>query len=69
MQAEVLVKKWGNSLGVILPKQMVEKEHLEENEKIVIDVRKEANLTKIFGTLKTDITGQEFKDLIRKGWD
>ena len=68
MAIEVTVKKWGNSIGVILPKELVRKENLEENKKIIIEVVKEANLVKLFGSLKKKISGQEFKDMVREGW-
>jgi len=68
METEVLVKKWGNSLGVVLPKQLVDAENLSENDKIILDVRKEADLTKMFGSAKIGMSGQELKDLVRKGW-
>ena len=32
-------------------------------------VAKEADLREVFGSLKTKIKGQEFKDFVRKGWD
>lgn len=65
---EVLIKKWGNSVGVILPKALVEKQGLKENEKVLVEVVKEANLEHLFGSLKRKMTGQEFKDVVRKGW-
>jgi len=71
MTTEVTVRKWGNSLGVILPKELVEKRHLKENDKIVlIDVVKEVDLTNIFGSLKgkLKLSGQELKDMAREGW-
>ena len=68
MASEVVIKKWGNSMGVILPKELIEKEGLKENKKVLIEIVKEANLTKLFGSLKRKMSGQEFKDMIRKGW-
>ncbi|MEK6886625.1 MAG: AbrB/MazE/SpoVT family DNA-binding domain-containing protein [Nanoarchaeota archaeon] len=68
MAEEVVIKKWGNSYGIVLPKEVMEKKHLKENEKIVIEVVKEANLQKMFGSLKRKMSGQEFKDMVRKGW-
>lgn len=68
MATELIVKKWGNSMGVILPKELVEKEKLKENDKIVVEVVKKADLRDIFGSLKLKMSGQEFKDLARKGW-
>ena len=68
MAIEVILKKWGNSIGLVLPKDVVEKERLEENEKVLIEVVKEADLSKLFGTLKKKVSGQEFKDMMRQGW-
>ena len=74
MATEVTVKKWGNSMGIILPRELVEKNKLEENDKIIIEVVKKADLRHLFGSLKrktndkTRITGQEFKDIVREGW-
>ena len=71
MAVEVEIKKWGNSLGVILPKELVNQQHLEEHEKILIQTIKKTNLSDIFGSLKGKIkmSGQEFKDLAREGWE
>ena len=69
MENETVVKRWGGSLAVVLPKDLVNQRHIEENDKVIIDIRKEADLRDIFGTLKTKTTGQQFKDLVRKGWD
>ncbi len=68
MAIEVVVKKWGNSVGVILPKELVERESIKENEKVLLEVVKEANLEGIFGSLKRKMPGQEFKDMVREGW-
>ena len=68
MAIEVVVKKWGNSVGVILPKELVERESIKENEKVLLEVVKEANLGGIFGSLKRKMPGQEFKDMVREGW-
>lgn len=69
MATELIVKKWGNSMGVILPKELVEKERLKENDKILVQVVKKADLRKFFGSLKLGMSGQEFKDFVRKGWE
>ena len=69
MAIEVIIKKWGNSLGAIFPKKEIEKEHLRPNEKIIIEVVKKADLRNIFGSLKRKMSGQGFKDLVREGWE
>ncbi len=68
MAIEVTVRRWGNSMGVILPKEVVEGGKLKENEKILIEVVKEADLSNLFGSLKRKMSGQEFKDMVREGW-
>ena len=69
MAVEAKVRQWGNSLGVILPKQFVEHEELHEGDVILLDVVKEADLSDIFGSLPRKMSGQEFKDMVRKGWE
>lgn len=68
MAFEVVVRKWGNSFGVIFPKDFVRKKNLHTHEKVLVEVVKEADLRKVFGTLKTNISGQKFKDMVREGW-
>ena len=36
MAIEVVVKEWGNSLGIVLPRELVKKEHIKKNKKIII---------------------------------
>jgi len=69
MAIEVVVKKWGNSMGVLLPKNEIEKYHLKVNDKLIIEVIKKANIMDLFGSLKGKVSGQEFKDMVRKGWE
>ena len=40
MQAKSKLKRWGNSFGVVVPKDIVEKEGLKEGEEVEISVRK-----------------------------
>lgn len=71
MAIEVEVRKVGNSLGIILPSDFVRERHLKVNDKVNILITKQADLSKIFGSLKGKLkmSGQEFKDLAREGWD
>lgn len=69
MAVEVVIRKWGNSLGVIFPKEFAREIDLKINEKVMVEVVKEANLKKIFGSLKTKVSGQKFKDFVRRGWN
>ena len=69
MAIEVKVKKWGNSLGIILPKELVNEKNIKINDKINVDIGVKADLSDIFGTLDMGMSGQKFKDMVRKGWD
>jgi len=68
MTSKAIVRRWGNSLGIILPKELVEKESLKENEEIFVNVVKEADISEFFGSLKRKMSGQKFKDMVREGW-
>ena len=46
-------RKWGSSLGIIIPKEVVEELKLRENQEIIIDVKpKENPLKELFGSAK-----------------
>lgn len=67
MQTKSKLKKWGNSYGVVVPKEIVEKEGLVEGEIVEISVRKAAEVERLFGKyLFKDLQSQ--KDAMRKGW-
>ncbi len=69
MAVEVTLKKWGNSVGLILPKEFVDKRHLKEDQKIAIEIVEVGDLRKIFGSGgKSKMSGQEFKDMVKEGW-
>jgi len=69
MTIQVRLRKWGNSLGIILPKDFADRERLQENKKIIIKIVKEADLSDIFGLVKKrKMPGQKMKDLSREEW-
>ena len=46
-------KKWGNSLGIRIPKSVAEELGLKEEQEVVIEIeRKENPLRELFGALK-----------------
>lgn len=46
-------KKWGNSLGVIIPRGLVNKMKLNENQEIAIEIKSKTNvLNELFGFAK-----------------
>ena len=69
MEIEVKAKKWGDSIGVIIPKEVVEQEKIKPNDKLNIIIAKKTDLSRFFGTLKTKKSTQEMKDDARRIWD
>ena len=56
------LKKWGNSLGLVIPKDDVKKMNLHEDQSIDIEIKKiENTLKELFGAFKDNpITREEF---------
>lgn len=54
MEIETKTKKWGSSLGIIIPKELVKKERLQEGQEIRINILsgKKTTGADIFGKLK-----------------
>ncbi|MBU0929840.1 MAG: hypothetical protein KJ623_02105 [Nanoarchaeota archaeon] len=68
MEIKAKVKEWGNSLGIIIPKEIVVGEKLKPSDEIIIDIKKKTDIMKLFGKAKFKQTAQELKDEGRKGW-
>ena len=67
---ETRLKKWGNSFGVVIPSEVVQKEHMKEDENIKFILIKDSKkaLKETFGMLKGKLkkSGQQIKDELRK---
>lgn len=69
METVAVVRKWGNSLGVTLPKELVERQNIKEGDVLSLPVViKKADLSDVFGIAKSKESGQKFKDRVKKGW-
>ncbi|MBI5393381.1 AbrB/MazE/SpoVT family DNA-binding domain-containing protein [Candidatus Woesearchaeota archaeon] len=67
---EAIPKKWGSSLGIIIPKEIAQKRNIKENEKIVVEIKKGVLAKELFGlNLKFKKSTQELKDEMKKGWN
>lgn len=63
-------KKWGSSLGFIIPKNIVKKQHISANENIVISIKKPHIAKEFFGILSAwKKTAQKLKDEAKEGWE
>lgn len=68
MEVEAVAKKWGSSIGFVIPKEVAEKEKIRPNSKVKFEIIKVTDISDTFGKLKRKISGQEFKDRARAGW-
>ena len=64
------VRKWGDSLAVIIPKEIANKEKIKIEDTVHLNINKATDLSDVFGLLKGKIkkTPQQLKDESRKGW-
>lgn len=64
-QKIVVARKWGNSIGVALPSEVIREENIMPNDKLVLSVRKVVPLKDIFGKLKMKESAEEILKEIR----
>lgn len=65
MEIEAEIRKWGSSLGIIIPKKIVEKENLKQKQKIrilAVETESKTRVKDIFGKLKFKRSTQEILD-------
>ncbi|MDP3727855.1 MAG: AbrB/MazE/SpoVT family DNA-binding domain-containing protein [bacterium] len=63
-------KKWGNSLGVTIPKEIVDKEGLSPSKKVRVFIVLDKSMDEVrksFGTLKLKIPTQKAMEEIDEG--
>lgn len=69
-EIETTARKWGDSIAVIIPKKIVEKQKIKINDTIKFLVKRNNNALGLFGSLKKwDINPQKTKDDLRKEWN
>lgn len=71
MEVKVRAKKWGSSIGVIIPKEIVDARKIKENDEITIEIKKDKpKAGELFGLLADWKTPtQQIKDEMRRGWE
>ena len=69
-EVEVIAKRWGSSIGVVIPKETIKKEHIREHEHLKIEIKKAHTAREIWGRTPHGWkrSTQELKDEARKGW-
>ena len=65
---ECIPRRWGNSLGIAIPQEVVKRENIIPGEPLVISLRTRPDFESVFGVLKSKQSAQEAKDEMREGW-
>jgi len=69
IQTKTKIREWGNSFGVVIPRELVIKEGFKANDRIIIRIDKKQNLEEFFGKGKGKIKdAQKEKNEARKLW-
>jgi len=65
IETKCITRKWGNSIGITIPKDVVEREGIKENEEVTALICKHGNVLKeTFGTAKiTKSTGKLMRQI------
>lgn len=68
-ELECVTRKWGNSLGIIIPWEITQQEHITENEKLFVTIKKKHTVKEFFGLLPDwKRPTVEIKREMKKGW-
>lgn len=73
MQKEIkaTTRKWGNSIAIVIPSEIVNRQNIKENTEVTISIEKtrpKAGELWGFGKGKFKKSAQEIKDELRTGW-
>jgi antitoxin component of MazEF toxin-antitoxin module len=69
IQTKTRIREWGNSFGIVIPKELVIKEGFRVNDRVNICIDKKQNLEEFFGKGKGKIKdAQKEKDEARRLW-
>jgi hypothetical protein len=69
IQTKTKIREWGNSYGIVIPKELVIKEGFKVNDCVTVSINKKKTLEGFFGKGKGKIKdAQKEKDEARKIW-
>ena len=72
----VKTKQWGNSIGIVIPKEVAKEKGIAADEEVLVEIEKKSSRTvlqELFGTLKTKKSTEQLlresrKELESKYW-
>jgi len=63
-----VVRRIGNSLGLIIPWEEVQKHKIKEGDVVELEVERRVNIREMFGAFEFSKSSQEMKDEARAEW-
>lgn len=62
------VRRWGSSLGIVVPSEVAKELRLKAGDKVVLEIN-QAGIEDAFGSLRDwAVNPQRLKDDLRRGW-
>ena len=62
------VRRWGSSLGIVVPSEVAKELRLKAGDKVVLEIN-QAGIEDAFGSLRDwAVNPQRLKDELRRGW-
>ena len=69
IEVKTRLRRWGNSFGIVIPKDIVIKEGFKANDQVIVKIEKKQTLEDFFGKGEGKIKdAQKAKDEARKLW-
>ncbi|MDD5651161.1 MAG: hypothetical protein PHF86_12225 [Candidatus Nanoarchaeia archaeon] len=69
LEFKAIPRKWGNSVGITLPNNIVSEGKIKNKKEIeVLIIEKKVNLKDIFGSLDLKEPTQKIKNDMKSGW-
>ena len=68
MAIQARLRKWGNSIGIVIPNDVLRSQSLKEGEEVIVEIERKKSMKELFGSLKIKIDSQKLKDQLRKEW-
>lgn len=64
------VRKWGCSVGIVIPKEVAEIESIRPGDEVFAEIRKVSSTREMFGSLSGwKRPTQQIKEEARRGWE
>ncbi|MBS3125415.1 AbrB/MazE/SpoVT family DNA-binding domain-containing protein [Candidatus Woesearchaeota archaeon] len=67
-EIQAVARKWGDSLAIIIPNDVVKAHNIKPQDKITVIIPKMIDLSDLAGKFSTKKTAQQIKDEMRSGW-